>query len=74
MLEKLQEIVRKYTDDEGIIITGEMVLLTDLGLNSFELVEVICEVEEAFGVEVPERAISKLKKVQDVLDIIAGYK
>ena len=72
MLEKLQEIVRRYADDEGIVITGDMALLTDLGLNSFELVEVVCEVEEAFGVEIPERAIGKMKKIQDVLDFIAG--
>ena len=73
MLEKLQEIVRQYADDEEIIISGEMVLLTDLGLNSFELVELVCEVEDLFGVEIPDRAIGKLKTVQNVLDYIAAY-
>jgi acyl carrier protein len=75
MLEKLQEIVRRYTDDEGIVITSDMVLLTDLGLNSYELVQLVCEVEEEFSVEIPDRAIGSFKTVQDVIDYIAvnGY-
>jgi len=72
MLERLQGIVRQCTGNEKIIITGEMVLLTDLGLNSYELVELICELEEEFGVEIPDRVISKLKTVQNVLDYIAA--
>jgi len=73
MLKRLQEIVRRYTDYEEIIISGDMVLRTDLGLNSYELVEMICEVEEAFGIEIPDRAINGLKTVQDVLDYIAAH-
>ena len=73
MLEKLQEIIQQYADDDEIIISGDMVLLADLGLNSFELVELICEVEDVFGVEIPDRAISKLKTVQNVLDYIAAH-
>ena len=73
MLEKLQEIVRKYTDDENIVITEDMVLLTDLGLNSYELVEMVCKVEDAFDIEIPERAISKFKTVKNVLDYIAAH-
>ena len=73
MLEKLQEIVQKYADSDDVIICGDTVLLTDLGLNSFELVNLVVEVEEAFSVEIPDRAIGKLKTVQDVLDYIAAY-
>ena len=73
MLEKLQGIIRQFTDDSEIVITGETVLLADLGLNSFELVEMVCAVEEQFGIEIPERAISGFKKVQDVMDYIAAH-
>lgn len=71
VLKKLQDIVRQFTDNEDIVITSDMVLLTDLGLNSYELVQLVCEVEDAFGVEIPDRAISNFKTVQDVLDYIA---
>lgn len=74
MFEKLQEIVKQYTYDENIIITGDTVLLADLGLNSYELVELVCEVEEKFDVEIPDRVISNFKTVQNVLDYIAAHK
>lgn len=73
MLELLQEIVRRYADDEKIVITGETVLLTDLGLNSYELVELVCEVEEKFAIEISDRAIRGFKTVQHLLDYIAAY-
>ena len=74
MLEKLQEIIRKYTDAEEIVVTADMLILSDLGLNSFEVVEMICEVEETFNIEIPDRAISGFKTVQDVMDYIAESK
>jgi len=71
MLEKLQEILRRHTDDETIVINGEMVLLTDLGLDSFELMQIVSKIEEVFNVEIPDRAISDIKTVQNLLDFIA---
>jgi len=73
MIEKLQEIIRRYTADENITIRGDMVLLADLGLNSFELVEMVCEVEEEFGVEIPDKTIGEFKTVSDLLDYISTH-
>ena len=73
MIEKLQEIIRRYADDENIVISGEMVLLTDLGLDSFDLMQIISEIEETFHIEIAERAISDLKTVQDVMDFIIAH-
>jgi len=70
LLEKLQAIIRWYADDEEIVISENMVLLTDLGLSSFELIELICEIEEKFEVEIPDRVISSLETVRDVIDYI----
>ena len=71
MLDKLQEIVRRYSTDDKLVISSDMVLLTDLGLNSFELVELICEVEERFEVEITDRDISRLRTVQDMINLIS---
>jgi len=73
MIEKLQEIIRRYTADENITITEEMVLLTDIGLNSFELVEMVCEIEERFGVEIPDKVIGDFKTVSDLLAYISSH-
>lgn len=64
-------IIRKYMDNEEFILTNDMILLSDLGLDSYELVELVCEVEEKFNIEIPDRAISGFKTVQNVIDFIA---
>jgi len=71
MIEKLQGIIRRYTADENMVIDGDMALLGDLGLNSFELVEMVCEVEDELGVEIPDEAIRGFKTVSDLLDYIS---
>jgi acyl carrier protein len=74
MLEKLQEIFCRYTEDEDFILTADMVLRSDLDINSYEFVQVICEVEEAFNIEIPDRAIAGFKTVGDVMDFIESRK
>ena len=72
MLEKLKELILQYTDDETVLITEETALLTDLGLNSYELTELICSVEDTFDVEIPDRTIGTFKTVQNVMDYIVA--
>ena len=73
MIEKLQEIIFHYTADKNMQISEDTILLTDLGLNSLELVEMVCEVEEEFGVEIPDRIISSLKTIKDLMDYLAAH-
>ena len=72
MIEKLQEIIRRFTDDEDIVINGDTILLSELGLNSYELVELVVEVENKLGVEIPDRKIRDFKTVQNVIDYISA--
>jgi len=73
VIEKLQEIIIHYTADKDIQIKEDMVLLTDLGLNSLELIEMVCEVEEAFEVEIPDKVISSLKTIKDLMDYLSAH-
>lgn len=70
MLERLSTLVYNQTGDNGIEITRESVLLADLGMNSFDLVNLVCEVEDEFGIEIPDRIIGTFKTVGDVIDYI----
>ena len=72
MIDKLNGIICSYTSDESLKISGDTVLLTDLGLNSYELVELVCEVEESFGVNIPDTVITGFKTVQDIIDYLAS--
>lgn len=70
MLEKLIELIHEQTGDAGIVVTRKSVLLSDLGINSFDLINLICVVEDEFDVEIPDRIIGNFKTVGDVLDYI----
>lgn len=71
MLEKLQEMIRTATGDKELSITKDTVLLSDTGLSSYDLVQLVCEVEDEFDVEIPDKQIPKLKTVGDVMNYIS---
>lgn len=71
MLEKLTEIIREQTGDDTITINRDSVLLADLGMNSFDLINLVCVLEDEFEVEIPDRVIGNFKTVGDVMDYIA---
>ena len=49
-------------------------LITDLGIDSFSIVEIIYEVEEKLGIEVPfnanDNALAGMKTVGDLIDAV----
>lgn len=67
MLEKLTTIIREHTGDNSIVIREDMDLKTDLGLNSLDLVNLACVVEDEFDIEIPDRSIKDFRTVEDVL-------
>lgn len=73
MLEKLTELIHEQTGDTSIVITRESVLLSDLGINSFDLINLVCVVEDEFDVEIPDRVIGSFKTVGDVVDYIQEH-
>ncbi len=67
MFEKVKEILSKFTDK---IITPESSLESDLGLSSLEVVEIVCEFEETFDIEINDRDIRKFVLVKDIIDYL----
>lgn len=70
MLEQLANLVYDQTGDRSVEITRDTVLLADLGMNSFDLVNLVCVVEDEFEVEIPDRVIGTFKTVGDVIEYI----
>ena len=70
MLEKLIEIVTPLLEDNSIKIDENTVLLTDLGLNSFDLVEMVCVIEDEFDISIPDKMFKTLITVKDVMNCI----
>lgn len=70
MLKQLSNLVYDQTGDCSVEITRDTVLLADLGMNSFDLVNLVCVVEDEFEIEIPDRVIGTFKTVGDVIDFI----
>ena len=70
MLEKLASIISNYTGKKDICLTEDTVLTTDLGLTSFDLIQLIVAVEDEFDIEISDRAIKNFKTARDVINYI----
>ena len=66
MFELLQEIVYKVTGKTGLTMDTDFV--NDLELNSFDIMNIICAVEDRFDPEIPTRDVWQLHRVSDVLE------
>jgi acyl carrier protein len=67
MLEKLTEIIREYTGKEDLVIEEDTSILGDLGLSSYELVQLVCQVEDEFDVKIPDQMIREFRTAGDVI-------
>lgn len=69
MLEKLKNILKDYTQND-IEIDESTNLKNDLGLNSLDLANLACSVEDEFNIEIPDNSLKDFKTVGDVISFI----
>ena len=69
----IQDTVEKITGKKGLVYETDFV--KDLGLNSFDIMNIVCSFEDHFDVEIPSRDVWKMRYVKDVIDymISNGY-
>ena len=67
MLEKIAEIICEYVYIDPAEITEQANLRTDIGLSSLDLMSVASDMENTFGVKIPESAILTAKTVKDLI-------
>jgi len=48
----------------------EASFIDDLGADSLDLVELIMEMEEAFGVEIADEELEKIRTIKDVIEFL----
>jgi len=70
MFEKVIKIISNYTNVPKEELTLDTNLLTDLGMQSIDFIDMICDFEEAFDYEVPERDFRKLVTVNNIVNYI----
>ena len=70
MFERIKEILLQYTEEDESMITRDANLQNDLGLNSFDLMSIVIEFEDQFGIEISDEDIPDLMTVQDIEDYL----
>lgn len=70
MIERLTKVIYNFTGNQEITITPDTVLLADLGINSFQLAELVCELEDEFDIEIPDKSIASFVTIHDVIEYI----
>ena len=61
----IQDTILKVTGKSGLVYETDFV--KDLGLNSFDIMNVVCEFEDHFDMEIPNRDVWQLRQVEDVI-------
>ena len=71
MIEKLRQILRNTIDiDTNIEIDKNTVILRDLGVDSLEMIELVCAVEDEFDIEIADKKIKSLVTIGDLINYI----
>jgi len=48
--------------------------IDDLGADSLDVVELIMEIEDVFGIEIPDEDVEEMETVEDVINYVAKTK
>jgi len=69
-LEAIIAIISDFVDVDPAEVTVDSKLRSDLGLNSFDFVNIAVEVEREYNIKIPDTDIAQLKTVGDLLDLV----
>ena len=69
-LEAIIAIISDFVDVDPAEVTVDSKLRSDLGLNSFDFVNIAVEVEREYNIKIPDVDIAQLKTVGDLLALV----
>ena len=68
--EKIRKIVAQQLDLDPETITPESRLIEDLKADSLDIVELIMDLEQDFGVEIPDDDLPNIKTIGDIVSYL----
>lgn len=66
----IKQIISEYVDVPADQISENMSFQGDIGLDSFSLISLLTEIENAFHVEIPECELKKFNTISDMYSFI----
>ena len=70
MYEKGCEMLAKQLDISADTITPQSEVVKDLGADSLDVVELMMDLEDEYGITLPEGDVENIKTVQDIVDMM----
>lgn len=70
MFDRVCAVIKSQLGLQDLNLTPDTQLLSDLGINSLELVELVCAFEAAFDLEVPDKDMAKFMHVRDIVNYL----
>ncbi len=67
MFDRVKAIIEEYLKRDDLEIKPSTDVLSDLGINSLELVELVCAFEMEFDIDIPEKDIRGFMTVEDIV-------
>jgi acyl carrier protein len=70
---KVQEIVGENLGVEPQRLTDSSLFIQDVGADTLDIVELVMELEEGFGITIPDEVAEKIMTVGDLVDYLARH-
>lgn len=70
MFDKIVEILSDFVDFDESEVNSKTRLRSDIGLNSFDFVNVAVELEKEFGVKIPDKEMSSLRTIGEIEQLV----
>ncbi len=72
IIEQLKSIIKPYVNDAEAMknLTESTDFITDLKINSANLVDIVLDVEEAFKIDIDNESMAKMLTVEATINII----
>lgn len=68
--EKVMEIITKHFGKKASEVTPDTLIIEQLGADSLHRIELIMQLEDKFGINIPDEDADKIKSVGDVINFI----
>ncbi|MDY2626717.1 MAG: acyl carrier protein [Lachnospiraceae bacterium] len=68
MLEKIRDLLVEQLGVDGADVTGDASFKEDLGADSLDLFEMVMNLEEEYGIEIPAEELENIVTVNDMIE------
>lgn len=72
--ENVMKIVGGHLGIPPFRLTLQTHLMNDLGADSLDVRELIITIEERFGIKIPNKSLSHIKRIGDIAEVVSKHK